>query len=526
MINYSIDASVYANPFQENNYDVKEIKNYYDTIKNLAGIIFDKHPQNRKYYLFENDIKLISRNGKLDFSKQDITKLNKILKSKYPLCNMIVVRKLFDKIISRIFTDKRNHIMFDNWFNIKNIEFKDDNYPSLPDELNEKISNEDLIKNTKKNMTKIAYLNKYVYKSDKLHNIVLKKSISAQSVLIDTEFKITMTNGYYFENMNKIYYKYIIKDAPLKNININNQNVNISTLKAFIDFNYNYNSTLHNNSYIKYNLERWEEALNKAQKQFKDHVVFGREVKSGLMQYIKKIIDERCLLLPNIKSKSKEIDEIDTWMKEGPNTLFENLRAINDFISNSSIIKIKRNMNERYNCCNTKTCNGIACREYLSVFNNNCNLKCEFLEECGSNIKYFGVDCSDEWYERKKEIFVEKDRTKKDIEGNESKYWIHLKLNNKVCRDPLWFMNLRIHFRYIGNEKIEIGWIGRHLYLPCPIIDIQERMLCIRDKCPFHPKNPLNPPYDKNADELTNYLKQWPKQEPPELQEAEKSSNI
>jgi hypothetical protein len=71
-------------------------------------------------------------------------------------------------------------------------------------------------------------------------------------------------------------------------------------------------------------------------------------------------------------------------------------------------------------------------------------------------------------------------------------------------------------------RKIEIGWIGRHLYRPlCP--KRETPLDCKRlTECPLNTENPKYDPDEKNR--FTNYLKQWSEIPPPEADESEKSS--
>jgi len=531
MNNYSIDASVYAFPFANMTGDIKEaeeIKKYCNTINKICYLAMNRgkwEKRDKKYFFFYRDLELIYKYKEVFlFSLGAVNKMQQILiKNKISYINVSQVQKRFINLLNELrniniisndqkksdFLEKwQKGVIFEKWFNIEDINFKQNKEPSLPDEVCKKLGSQDLINNAKKNIAKISYLNKYVYKNEMLHNIVLSNSISAQSIPIDAEFDVTMAKGHYLEKKNKISYKYIIKNAPFKNININNQNVNICALDALVDF--KYDSNLHNVSYIQYNLDRWKKVLNSSQKNFMDHIVFGSEVKSALTQYLKKIFNERHLLLSDKKNNLKKIEEIDTWMKEGPNTLYENLKALNDFIASGNINKIKKNKNERYHCCKIKICEGKACHEFISTSNFHCARKCEFLEVCGSNIRYFGVDCSDEILSDKKNDFVKKERTKKNKEGIESKYWMHIKPKNILCYDSVWFMTLRVYFKNLGYDKIEVGWIGRHLYIPCRKDQKNE---CRRQECPLNQFNPKNQPYD-HAKELENYLRQWPKQEP------------
>jgi len=410
MVNYSIDASVYAYPFQGETYDVTDIERYYDIIQKLYDLIFSKHPQYKKFYLFEEDMKLIRKFYGINFTKENISNLNKILKSKGSMRNMEWVMHLTEKIISRMDNEKRKNIMFEAWFNIEDVKFKDDKYPSLPEEVNKNIINDELIKNTTKNIAKIAYLNEYVYKNNNIHNIILNDCIKIKTIDINIKFDIKMNNNY------------IIKNAPLNDISIENKNIYVSTMAAFIKNNFKYNSG------------EWEKALNDAKEHFKDHLEF---------EYTNIIKKEAKKLYGANKQKFNE------WMEEGPNTLYENLKALDNFITNSDLTPLKINKDKNYHCCRK-----------------NHEDKCEFLEACGSNIRYFGVDCVDEFLIHKNNKRVEEERTRKNNKGGESIYWIHLRPQRMRDDTPLGFLTLRIHFRPLDAGKIEIGWIGRHLFLP------------------------------------------------------------
>ena len=495
MNSYSIDASVYAYPFKDNIPDPNGIYIYYKTIMDLYDIIIKEQPLNKKFYLFFMDIVLLYYHKELNLLEQDISQLNEtFIKANIPF-DFNEAQKSLDTIITWLLTNKSDidlnddqlpeKIIFEDWFNIEDIKFKDYNNLSLPEEINEKIYNEDLKINTAKNIAKIAYLNEYVYKNDEFHKIILNNYIQVQPISTDCwEFDIEMAKESFIDQNNiKQTKKYIIKNAPLININIKDQKqVNISKLDVLIKNNYRYGD--------------WEEALNAAENEFK-HLKFGHEVKESLKEYVSKINIEK-----NNLSESDELKTINNWNKEGPDLLYEYLKTLNDFVSKADLSppKIRIITGERYHC----------------------NKICEFIESCSSNLRFYGIDCVSESRGVKEDrdgedqfYLVEADRTIRNSENgyNYSKYWTHLRPKTVKCFNLLWFLSFRIHFILLDTEqKIEIGWIGRHLYHPCT--DLIKRKKCENDgrgiDCPLHPLNPLDPPYDKKADELTNYLKQWP----------------
>jgi hypothetical protein len=512
MNNYSIDASVYAFPFSNKIGNAKEIENYCKTVMYISRLVGGKNRKELrhiKYFFFGKDIELINNKNKhYFFSINTINQMKQILKKNNN--NYIDVHDAqikFNTLIKRLEINNKNYnadiqeiVLFEKWFNIENINFEPDKVLLLPDEVSKKINNKELIENTCKNIAKIAYLNEYVYNNNEdIHNIILNDCITEPSISgDDVEFDVVMSKGNYTDRNNKGQtYNKIIKTAPSKTVKIKKLKVNISTLNTFLNYNYHYNSY------------EWEKALDDAKKRFKDNVIFGLEVRSGLRQYINKVIYERYKLSTN----SEDIKKIDRWMKEGPNTLYENLKALDDFLTKTNLNTVPKKNDERYHCC--KKCDGKLCPEDEEV-GFSCKGKCEFLEACGSNIRFFGVDCSDERWSHKNDQsgFVEKDRNRKNSQGDDNIYWLHLKPISKECDDDLWFLTLRIHFRllvpYQVQKKIEIGWIGRHLYLPCRK---DQQNGCNRPKCPLNRYNPLNQPNDPKK-ELENYLKQWPEQEP------------
>ena len=229
----------------------------------------------------------------------------------------------------------------------------------------------------------------------------------------------------------------------IKKVYINTQNINISNFDTLINNNCKYSNL-------------WEQALDDAILQFGNHLEFVPDVKKNLNEYVNKINKEKIKL--NSKIKKRQIykyfkERYEYWDEEGPDTLYEYLKAINDFLINVDISKFQKNKDGNYFC---------------------------------RNIKFFGIDCSDENMLAKNNLDVKKDRTIKDSQGNDNIYWMHLKPISMQCDNTLRFLTLRIHFRYLGNGKIEIGLIGRHRYLPCT--DANKRANCPPGiNCTRHP---------------------------------------
>jgi len=138
MNNYSIDASVYAFQFKEGISDPNEIYSYYKTINDLYEVIIEKQPRNKKFYLFLRDIELINDFDELNLIEQDISLLDQMLKKANIAINSRDTRKMFETIITRLNPAISNNasdndrlpekVMFENWFNIEDIKFKDDKY--------------------------------------------------------------------------------------------------------------------------------------------------------------------------------------------------------------------------------------------------------------------------------------------------------------------------------------------------------------------------------------------------------------
>jgi len=207
----------------------------------------------------------------------------------------------------------------------------------------------------------------------------------------------------------------------------------------------------------------------------------------------------------NFMKNDKNQDKIEEWIYICPDIIYENIKTLHDFVKSGGISKNKKTIdsNNRYHCCKDyNKCKLNICDSDICD-SSSCWKNCDFLEYCSSYIHYFGIDCVDE--KRKRELDIQNDRKWKNNQGSESFYWHHLRLKTIPCDDPLWFLSLRIHFRWDDiNNKIEIGWIGRHLFTKC---ERNEDMNCKRLlECPVHKESNKR---DKNLTNFENFLKQW-----------------
>ena len=266
------------------------------------------------------------------------------------------------------------------------------------------------------------------------------------------------------KNNKKIKYKNKIKDFPNNDVfQIKNQNVKITNLNTLIESKYIFTWNMDHNEF-----------LDTAKCKFK-YIEFGQGCAIGLEQYRHKIDIEqqKILMLNNIPKNSKEIEQ---WKDQFYDVLYANFEALNDFLDIDNKVG-NINENERYHSC---------------------KYGCDRLINCGAHIRYFGADCVDETLKDKNNPDVKKNRT---IDNNI--YWLHLRPYNINCDAPLWFLGLRIHFRWITNRKIEIGWIGRHLFAPCPKRDPADGKIkkCNRPECPIYK--------DPKGNEYINFRKDW-----------------
>jgi len=492
MNNFTIDGSVYTFPFHATEINKREIDNVYrDVVKLLL--------------LIQDDYKKQSGNNHYYFSKDDITCFfNRCKKPMYTVSgdffkkeenyNFIFTR--YKAVIEGVtaqfekmgFRNGGKNIQesnlgaftrIDSWFNIEDVANINEEEPLLDDDFTKKIYDNERLTNLKKNITVIAALNKYVYKNDGQHSLVLSSNlpdshINAKNVKCD----ILMKKG--------VAYQYRIKNMPMENICIENQKIDVTYLEH----------TIYETNRIAKKEFQYDKNNNP-----EGNLVYGQDVDNSIKQYNEKILNMR---------NNENREKIDKWLNIYPDILYKNLKTLNEYVTYNDFSETLSNSGERYHCCKDKIVNDKNCNENSCLGVSSCKKKCKFLERCGSNIHYFGLDCVDEF--RKRDLELQDDRKWKDCHGAESLYLQHLRLKTVgLCDHPLWFLSLRIHFRHIiidNKHKIEIGWIGRHLFMGCPLKKENRLQDCKRRfECPVHPDCNV---HDKGAKDLDNFRKQWP----------------
>jgi len=502
MINYTVDGSVYIFPLHAESPNIEYmniIKKDVVALMNRINLNYHKQPCNEHFYFSKNDFKLFINQciqPRFTVGADDILEkinkhngLYKKYKEQIDYLTIMFTRMGFkDSNIENI-RKSYQFVSIESWFNIEDIENINEIEKLLPDIFYEKIKDDKQLTNIKKNIAMISALNAYVYKNNFQHNLILSKNFSLEKLVIyNFEFNVLMENGKYTDNNIENNYQYKIKDMPAEKICIENQEINVSIIDKIIKTNKIFTSI--------------EEAYNKAKMDFKDQLEFGNDVDYSIKQYTDKI--------NKILNTGKYNIEIKEWLEISPDIVYKNLETLNNFIIYNNFKKINLNAYERYHCCKGNEVKTQKC-DYSLCIGASCNKKCDFLEYCGSYIHFFGVDCVDEY--RKRELDIREDRKWKDSQGNKQLYWHHLRLNTYNCTDDLWFLTLRIHFRHIVVDdvnKLEIGWIGRHLFLGCEKKDRYDHIIrnCKREKeCPINPSS--RPLHDPTLSDYENFKKQW-----------------
>jgi hypothetical protein len=473
MNNYYIDASVYAYNFPENiqnEENTKKNDDYFERIRILHDLVCNKKPCNLKYFLSRHDFNFLEEKKFIDRNLK---------------AGLMIAETLLEEI-------NRKVIDFDDWFKIfPSIQY--DSGPFLSNDISPYIKNEELKNNTKKNIALIAALNKYVYKNSKTYKIILNNDVNLNYIQITADFRVFIAQ--YKDDNNLVIRK--IKGFPKNEIlQINSQKVEITKLNVLaenkficpwkLDHDVFLNTMKVKLSHIKFNpqcsvsLEQYKNKIDVKQQEIMDKY-YGK-------------VKKRILYKGEETDEEKQLDKIDRWKDQFYDVLSVNLETLNNYLDINNKMEKLFLEDETYG---------------------DCKRDCDKLENCGAHIRYFGADCVDETLNQKKNPDVEKDR-----KINNDIFWLHLRPNIiyvmpnekylKSCESPLWFLALRIHFRWISYQEIEVGFIGRHRFLPCKRRNsiTKKVMNCNRPDCPVSQNSPL---HERKLEEYDNFLKEWPK---------------
>jgi hypothetical protein len=422
--NYLVDASVYALPESIPESPNKELANLYkEYINNLDLLIkfispheetkINKFLKVNRFLFSRNDLKLLDDNN-LEFSRPNKGKLEKILnncKEKYivhdlwnwysTLINYLYNKNKKEDDNSKQDTDYKQSPksgklrIFEDYMGISKIDVKV-NSPCEPD-LAKDIKNTCLSDNLRKNIYKLAFLNKCVYKTSDITSIITTSNENKCNLDISIE-----NIDHKFNNIqNRIWIsKGLVKNKNLYEIKSEKFTSIREMLNKILSENI-FDATLTFSNTVKNSIDEYEnklsELLDKTSGDIKKDIEFYK------IEYSDTVYDCLCIL-----------EKLVQFSKEDSAPIFS--------------LPLSKNFED---CEKWIRCNDICkmCRGYLRI--------------CGYN-------CSGE-------------NTKREYDGD--LYVIHLKPyseNIESQEKHLVDLTLRIYFRW-DNEKIKIGYIGRHL---------------------------------------------------------------
>jgi predicted AlkP superfamily pyrophosphatase or phosphodiesterase len=243
--------------------------------------------------------------------------------------------------------------------------------------------------------------------------------------------------------------RYNVFPLPLKNLKINNGTVKSENVSIFFHrdkINHGYP-----NIYSVYKKAKQKEF-------FGDTLIFGEDVERGIIEYqekIKKAAEE-------LKKKFmlEELKSLDNKVRAMPQVLYSYLETLHDVSLNPDFYQSSTSTNY---CCTPW---------------------CSLIHECKSIISLMGVNCIDENKRQMQNTLVEQARKFDDGSGNKDVFTLHLRPFSIKCSHDKWSLTLRIYFK-VKDNKIIIGWIGQHPYLPCP--PDESPSACSRIDCPNNP---------------------------------------
>jgi hypothetical protein len=175
MINYSIDASLYAIP-DTFSCGKKQAADYLDNLLKLQKII--KETRDVRVYIFQKDIRFL-HDINLFPDKDSLEKLKKIADCRIDVYRILVsflnmLRTEIQSGLDIVDTTQKKYIFFENWFKFNKFELDEKAHSGIiPSDCVGKITNQKLYENVLKHASIVALLNKYVYESSCKHNLVI-----------------------------------------------------------------------------------------------------------------------------------------------------------------------------------------------------------------------------------------------------------------------------------------------------------------------------------------------------------------
>ncbi|GHT53404.1 hypothetical protein FACS1894106_4220 [Spirochaetia bacterium] len=366
MISYTIDASALAVPLLP---DKQNITDYLKGLKNCSDLLDNN---NIAVYLFFRDRVLLNRT-EFRFDNDYQRKIMPLLRNSHFPADLY--KKVWENIVDKRFEETRGErkvrCYFEDWFHINNINFHDDDI-FIP---NDALIHDDLIYNLKKHMIIVSLLNKYIYKSSCFHYLLTRdtqlKKVNIVA-FIDEIDKERTNNAIPNDIQNP--YNEEVEIADIVNLLVDNRPV----------------------------YESVDDAYKKAKEEFKEYLVFGKDVEKGIK---------------TIRESSGP-----------PNKIFAYLQTLKEF----ALLKI-----------NTK-----------NELNDDIVL-----------LKALGCDCSDEGIEKHEDSKVKENRTWDNGSGEKKIFWKHLKpaTFNRRKDTEKRTRTVRIFFDWdVEKKKVIIGWIGCH----------------------------------------------------------------
>jgi len=403
MNNYLVDASVYALPHSIPDKPDEDVINsfncYLNNLSNLVEFI-GANDRNLKinYFQFSSkDIELLIKK-ELFWDVDTIKKIRKMAISKNN-------RKMLDSIGYLILDElcrlrwagkcskPEKLCSIEAYIGIDEIEIEED-FICNPD-ITKEICNIHITDNLKKNICRLAFLNNKIFLDNNITKIITGHP--------EKECKVNILITKIKHNFNNI---------EQLNINILNSTVQNHNLKIL----------------DKCDFSSIDEALNNAERDFKETVEYNKNIYSSIKKYKEGLSELR-------SNVNIDILKVDNFKKEYPYMVYRSIDILNKLVKyygKRGRLNPLRPLSERFHCST------------IGV-NEICNKCCGFLRICG-------FDCSDE-----KDSDI-----KNEHMIDEKLYRIHLKTYTIMETGKYENLALRIYFRW-DSDKIEIGYIGKHL---------------------------------------------------------------